>query len=81
MYQRVDIKLAGGAPENYYEYMRLRKWCAAQFGASKVTPDAGRPWHAKREYYLQLVWPVERLVGVFYFRDRAHATMFALKWS
>ena len=67
------------------EYYAARKWCTQTVGASisHKARGANRPWYARRQW-------VQKLTpsgyghfheAAFYFRNPAHATMFALVWA
>ena len=77
IYQRVDTKLFLGY--EYTGYYAVRKWCIAHFGPSVIKGSKERPWHGKLESYYNSGGRYCR--AAFYFRDRAAATMFALRWS
>jgi hypothetical protein len=77
IYQRVDSRLFAGY--GYDEYPFVRKWCIAHFGPSVIKGVKERKWHGKLEAQHTPIG--RRYRAAFYFRDRAHATFFALHWA
>ena len=79
IYQKVITKPLA----NHAEYVPIRKWCILNFGPSTIKGVKGRPWHGHIEHF----WDdghhntTNRYNGIFYFRDRAAATFFALHWA
>lgn len=73
-----------GEDPSWHHYYRLRKWCTANFGPSKIKDqkDYQSPWRAERRsiefslHYMELPRS-----SAFYFRDPSHATMFRLVWA
>lgn len=79
LYQKVITKPF----EKHSEYLPIRKWCIAHFGPSVIKGSKERPWHGHMEHFWDDRYhnKTYRYNGIFYFRDRAAATMFALRWS
>jgi hypothetical protein len=68
---------------NQKEYFIMRTWCKENFGASnsKKAKDLGyqNPWYGRKDWYPD--GSAHILASSFRFRDPAHATLFALRWS
>jgi hypothetical protein len=68
---------------NYKEHTTMRAWCKENFGASnnKKDKDLGylNPWYANKEWHNDGSAFVS--ASHFCFRNPAHATLFALRWS
>jgi hypothetical protein len=68
---------------NQKEYFIMRTWCKENFGASnsKKAKDFGNqnPWYGRKDWYPD--GSAYILASSFRFRDPAHATLFALRWS
>ena len=80
---RIYTKVIVPRHYNRTEHSTMRNWCKENFGVSnsKKDKDLGYqdPWYARSDWYL-INRQYER-ASCFCFRNPAHATLFALRWS